>query len=103
MSFGQTPVSNTTLSANQFPVSAVAVPGHANGDLTALRGANASTDSNGNELADASVALADGRDVTQGTTTDVAVTGDNSGTQAAKWRGLNKILADVWDSVNHLL
>jgi hypothetical protein len=36
-----------------------------------------------------------------GTTTDAAVTGDNDGTLSAKQRGLNKILADVWDSVNH--
>lgn len=37
----------------------------------------------------------------EGTTTDAAVTGDNSGTFSAKLRGLSKILSDVWDSVNH--
>jgi len=38
-----------------------------------------------------------------GTTADAAVTGDNSGTLSAKLRGMNKILADVWDSVNSRL
>lgn len=38
-----------------------------------------------------------------GATTDAAVTGDNSGTANAHLRGLTKILADIWDSVNHLL
>lgn len=47
------------------------------------------------------VTIADGSDVAEGTTTDAAVTGDNDGTVSAKLRGLNKILADVWDSVNH--
>lgn len=47
--------------------------------------------------------IADGADVTEGAIADVAVTGDNSGTVSAKLRGLNKILADVWDSVNHWL
>jgi hypothetical protein len=37
-----------------------------------------------------------------GATTDAAVTGDNAGTISAKQRGLSKILADIWDSVNHL-
>ncbi len=37
-----------------------------------------------------------------GATTDAAVTGDSAGTISAKQRGLTKILADVWDSVNHL-
>jgi hypothetical protein len=49
------------------------------------------------------VTIADGADVAEGTTTDVAVTGDNSGTEMAKLRGANKITADVWDSVNHWL
>jgi len=49
------------------------------------------------------VTVADGADVTQGVTTDAAVTGDNSGTVSAKLRGLSKIFADVWDSVNHEL
>lgn len=70
MSFGSTPLSTTTIGANQFPVSAVAIPGHAGGNLTALRGANASTDSNGNELADASMYIPDGNAVTLGISTD---------------------------------
>lgn len=49
------------------------------------------------------VTIADGADVTQGATTDAAVTGDNSGTVNAHLRGLTKILADVWDSVSHQL
>lgn len=48
-----------------------------------------------------STTIADGGDVAEGSTTDVAVTGDNAGTVSAKLRGLNKILADVWDSVAH--
>lgn len=47
------------------------------------------------------VTVADGADVAEGATTDVAVTGDNNGTISAKLRGLNEIQADVWDSVNH--
>lgn len=49
------------------------------------------------------VTIADGGDVAEGATTDAAVTGDNDGTVSAKLRGLSKILADVWDSVNHWL
>lgn len=45
--FATTPISTTTLSANQFPVSAVFVPGTASGNLTALQGGPASTDGNG--------------------------------------------------------
>lgn len=47
--------------------------------------------------------IADGADVAEGSTTDAAVTGDNTGTVSAKLRGLSKIFADVWDSVNHRL
>jgi len=47
------------------------------------------------------VTIADGADVAEGSTTDAAVTGDNPGTVSAKLRGLNKILFDVWDAVNH--
>ena len=49
--FGQTPVTTTqgTPSANQFPISSVAVPGTANGDLTATEGGPISTDSNSNK------------------------------------------------------
>lgn len=45
--------------------------------------------------------VADAANVNQGANADAAVTGDNSGTQSAKLRGLSKILADMWDSVNH--
>jgi hypothetical protein len=45
--------------------------------------------------------IADGADVAQGATTDVAVTADVSGTLSGKLRGLVKIFADVWDAVNH--
>jgi hypothetical protein len=41
--------------------------------------------------------------VVLGTTTDSAVTGDNTGTVSAKLRGLSKMIADVWDSTNHWL
>ncbi len=47
------------------------------------------------------VTVADGADTAEGATTDLAVTGDNPGTLSAKFRGFNKILFDVWDSVNH--
>ncbi len=49
------------------------------------------------------VTVGNGADVTQGAIADVAVTGDTNGTLSAKLRGLNKILADVWDSVNSRL
>jgi len=49
------------------------------------------------------VTIADGADVNAGDTTDAAVTGDNTGTLSAKLRGINKILANVWDSVNSRL
>lgn len=38
-----------------------------------------------------------------GETTDASVAGDNNATVAAKLRYLNKVLADVYDSVNHVL
>lgn len=46
------------------------------------------------------VSIADGADANQGTTTDAAVVTDVAGTMAGKLRGLVKILASVWDSVN---
>ncbi len=101
--FGTTPVSTTSLSANQFPVSAVAVPGAAGGNLTALEGGPATTDSNGNSLAPAAMYVYDGNNVNEGATTDAAVTGDSAGSMSAKLRGINKILAAVWDNVNNLL
>lgn len=47
--------------------------------------------------------VADGHNVVEGLTTDAAVTSDVNGTLSAKLRGLVKMLADVWDSVNHRL
>jgi hypothetical protein len=42
-------------------------------------------------------------DTNAGTTADASVTGDNTGTLSAKLRGINKILADVWNSGSHFL
>lgn len=47
------------------------------------------------------VTIADGADVTQGALADAAVTTDANGTLSGKLRGLVKILADIWDLVNH--
>src|SRR6266487_4857561 len=101
--FGKTPVTTTQtpLPANQVPLSSVAVPGHALSDLTALEGGPASTDSNGNETAPASVYSKDGANITMGLIADAATVGDTSGTLSAKLRGLTKIFNDVWDSTNH--
>lgn len=44
--------------------------------------------------------IADGADVAEGSTTDIAITSDANGTISGKLRGLVKILASVWDSVN---
>src|SRR5579864_557651 len=44
--------------------------------------------------------IVDGGDVAEGATTDAAVTSDANGTISAKLRGLVKIFASVWDSVN---
>ena len=46
------------------------------------------------------VTVADGANVVEGTTTDVAVTTDVAGTLSAKLRGLVKIFGSVWDSAN---
>jgi hypothetical protein len=46
---------------------------------------------------------ADGSNVVLGATTDPAVTTNTTGTISGKLRGLVAILADVWDSVNHLI
>jgi len=48
MSFGTTPTSTTPLTTNQFPVSAVYIPGTSGSNLTALQGGPASTDGLGN-------------------------------------------------------
>jgi hypothetical protein len=70
--FGATPISITILGTNAFPVSAVAVPGTANGDLTALEGGPVSTDSNNNKTAPMSVYVKDGSDTTLGASGDTA-------------------------------
>lgn len=44
--------------------------------------------------------IADGADVVEGATVDAAVVTDVNGTVSGKLRGLVKILAAVWDSVN---
>jgi hypothetical protein len=44
--------------------------------------------------------VADGNDVALGATTDAAVSSDATGTISGKIRGLVKILASVWDSIN---
>lgn len=46
------------------------------------------------------VTVADGADVAEGATSDAAVTTDVAGTVSGKLRGLVKILASAWDSVN---
>lgn len=74
MAFGTTPISTTPLGTNQFPVSAVAVPNASGGNLTALEGGPASTDTNGNSTAPVSVYIKDGGNIVLGTTTDSAGT-----------------------------
>ena len=49
------------------------------------------------------VTIADGADVAEGSTTDAAVSTDTTGTVSGKLRGLVKIFANVWDSVNQWL
>lgn len=56
MTFGTTPLSTTTIGANQFPASAVGVPNEASGNFTALQGVNEVTDANSNKLASALIA-----------------------------------------------
>lgn len=68
--FGSTPYSSETLPADTFPVAAAFVPNTANGDLTATQAGPASTDSNGYTSAPVACYIADGNDVTQGTSTD---------------------------------
>ncbi len=104
MGFGQNPTTGTqgSLPANQFPLSSVAVPGTANGDLTALEGGPASTDSNNNKTAPASMYVKDGGDVTQGAKADTAITDSTTTNSKMSFlKGLVKILADIWDSTNH--
>jgi hypothetical protein len=49
------------------------------------------------------VTISDGADVTEGSTSDVAITSDVGGTVSGKLRGLVKMIASVWDSVNGVL
>lgn len=104
MAFGSNPTTGTqgSLSANQFPLSSVATPNTANGDLTALEGGPVSTDGNGNKTAPASMYVKDGSDVTQGAKADTAITdATTTNTKMSFVKGLVKIFADIWDSVNH--
>ncbi len=57
-------------------------------------------DTNGDPLSGSAVSIVDGGDVTEGAKADAAVL-DATGTVNAHLRGVVKILADVWDSVNH--
>src|ERR1022692_801050 len=92
--FGANPTTTTqgSLATNQFPVSTVAVPGTANGDLTALEGGPATTDSNNNKTAPVSMYVKDGGNVAQGTTTDPAWT-SGAGTEIALLKKLIALLA----------
>jgi len=104
--FGSTPTTTTEtpLSPNQVFLSSVAVPNTANGDLTALEGGPISTDSNSNKTAPASMYIKDGSDVTQGAKADTAITDPTTtNTKMSFIKGLVKIFADIWDSVNHRL
>jgi hypothetical protein len=51
---------------------------------------------------DGALTIADGADVTKGSTTDVAVVGDVNGTISAKLRGLSKIFNSVWNASSWL-
>lgn len=97
MAFGSTPTSTTALTTNQFPVSAVAVPGETSGNLTALEGGPESVDANGNKTAPASMYLKDGSDVAQGTTTDAVYSGSGAGTTIAL---LKKLVAELTATLN---
>lgn len=97
MSFGATPLDG---SSTPLPMSS-AVPDGSTTPL-ALAGGPSYSDS-GNSKVPVSMYVKDGNDLTQGVTTDAAVVSDANGTLSGKMRGLVKILADVWDSVNHRL
>lgn len=96
MAYGATPVDGS--SPTPIPMSS-AVP---DGSITplAIAGGPSYTDT-GNTKVPVSMYVKDGNDLTQGLTTDVAVTGDTAGTLSAKLRGLSKMLFDMWDSTNH--
>src|SRR6266487_3165547 len=80
MSFGTTPTTSSqgSLAANQVPISSVAEPGRAAGDLTALEGGPGAADSNGNRTAPAAIYVKDGNDLTQGAKADSAATDSTS-------------------------
>jgi hypothetical protein len=94
MTFGANPTTGTqgALATNQFPISTVAEPGRASGDLTALEGGPGSVDSNSNRTAPVSMYVKDGSDVAQGTTTDVAWSGSGAATAIAL---LKKLVAEL--------
>ena len=81
--FGTTPLSTTTLGSNQFPVSAVYVPGTSGGNLTAVQGGPATTDGNGNSSAPLAVYQATGSNlhvvVDSGAITDSGTVTANQG------------------------
>ncbi len=77
--FGVSPLSTTTLGANQFPVGECFVPGTANGDLTSLEGILINTDGSGYKSSALRIGLKDGDDVTLGLTTQTKAT-DGSAT-----------------------
>lgn len=97
MAFTATPTDGST---TPIPMSSV-VPDGTN-TPTALEGGPIIS-SGGNNLAPVSLYVKDGNDLAQGATTDAAVVSDVNGTLSAKLRGLVKIYADVWDSINHRL
>lgn len=92
MTFGANPTTSTQagLATNQFPISTVAEPGRANGDLTATEGGPGSVDSNSNRTAPVSMYIKDGGDVAQGAATDAAWSGSGAGSVVAL---LKKLIA----------
>lgn len=68
--FGTTPLSDTTLSSNQFPVSAAFVPGTSGGNLTAVEGILVNTDGSGFKSTAIRMGLKDGDSVTLGSKAD---------------------------------
>ena len=106
MAYPPNPTTNQTLNVGDIPLGSVLTPtGLANAGLNALQGGPGAVDTSDATRVYAPVATytPDGNDLSAGATTDAAVTGDNPGTRSAKLRGLNKLFADVWDSVNHWL
>ena len=88
------PVSGTFWQATQ-PVSLASVPSHPVTNAgTNLNTSALALESGGNLAAVASVG---------GSTADVAVTADATGTLSSKLRGLVKMISDVWDGTNHWL